>query len=156
MKRNKGKVVLANAIDIVSCSMYSGFKEVFNGFSKNFYSGFSENILIFIFFLLHVFTAYIIPPILVLIGYLSEDQSLMIWGIVLTVLGMLIRLVLPTDKPFCETDMFCMCLDRTYNLSRFVYTLAGKYQSIPFAALIALNAPCETTPDDPTVFAVAQ
>lgn len=92
MKRNKGKVVLANAIDIVSCSMYSGFKEVFNGFSKNFYSGFSENILIFIFFLLHVFTAYIIPPILVLIGYLSEDQSLMIWGIVLTVLGMLIRL----------------------------------------------------------------
>jgi hypothetical protein len=54
LKQNKSKVVLANAIDIVSCSMYNGFKEVYLGFSKNFYSGLSENISILFFFIIHV------------------------------------------------------------------------------------------------------
>ena len=92
IKLNKGKVVLANAKDIVSCSMYTGFNEVFNGFSKNFYSGFSEKVFVYLFFLFHIITAYCIPPILILIGYFTADNPLMIWGIVLTSLGMLIRL----------------------------------------------------------------
>lgn len=92
IKQNKGKVVLANAIDIVSCSMYSGFSEVFKGFSKNFYAGFSENIIIYLFFLLHVFSAYVIPPILIVIGALIDSSHMMQWGIILTMLGMFIRL----------------------------------------------------------------
>ncbi len=92
IKRNNGKVVLANAIDIVSCSMYSGFSEVFKGFSKNFYAGFSENIIIYLFFLLHVFSAYVLPPIFIITGVLTDSYQMMQWGIILTMLGMLIRL----------------------------------------------------------------
>lgn len=92
MKQNKSKVVLANAIDIVSCSMYNGFNEVYLGFSKNFYSGFSENISIFLFFIFHVFTAYVLPPIIFIYALISGNADLMLWGILMTILGMFIRL----------------------------------------------------------------
>ena len=92
IKQNKSKVVLANAIDVVSCSMYSGFDEVFMGFSKNFYSGLSEKFSIFFFFIFHLFTAYVLPPIIVIFALISGNAELMQWGLLLTILGMFIRL----------------------------------------------------------------
>jgi chlorobactene glucosyltransferase len=92
LKQNKSKVVLANASDIVSCSMYNGFKEVYLGFSKNFYSGLSENISILFFFIIHVFTAYVLPPIIFIIALINGNAELMQWGLILTILGMFIRL----------------------------------------------------------------
>ena len=92
IKQNKSKVVLANAIDIVSCSMYSGFNEVFMGFSKNFYSGLSERFSIFLFFVFHLFTAYVLPPIIIIFALISGNAELMQWGLLLTILGMFIRL----------------------------------------------------------------
>jgi len=92
IKQNKGKVVLANAIDVVSCTMYSGFDEVFMGFSKNFYSGLSEKFSIFFFFIFHLFTAYVLPPIIVIFALISGNAELMHWGLLLTILGMFIRL----------------------------------------------------------------
>jgi chlorobactene glucosyltransferase len=92
IKQNKSKVVLANAIDVVSCTMYSGFDEVFMGFSKNFYSGLSEKFSIFFFFIFHLFTAYVLPPIIVIFALISGNAELMQWGLLLTILGMFIRL----------------------------------------------------------------
>ena len=92
VKQNKRKVVLANAIDIVSCSMYNGFEEVFLGFSKNFYSGLSEKFPIFLFFIVHVFTAYVLPPIICIYAMISGNTELMRWGLLSTILGMFIRL----------------------------------------------------------------
>lgn len=92
IKHNKFKVVLANAIDIVSCVMYSGFNEVFMGFSKNFYSGLSEKISIFLFLILHLFTAYVLPPIIFIYALIIGNTELMQWGLLLTILGIFIRL----------------------------------------------------------------
>ena len=92
IKQNKYKVVLANAVDIVSCTMYSGFNEVFMGFSKNFYSGLSENFSILFFFIFHVFTAYVLPPVIFIYALISGNAELMQWGLLLTILGMFIRL----------------------------------------------------------------
>lgn len=92
IKQNKSKVVLANAIDIVSCTMYSGFNEVFMGFSKNFYSGLSERFSVFLFFVFHLFTAYVLPPIIVIFALISGNAELMQWGLLLTILGIFIRL----------------------------------------------------------------
>jgi chlorobactene glucosyltransferase len=91
IKNSKGKVVLANAIDVVTCTMYNGFNEVFSGFSKNFYSGFSEKFSIFSFFLVHIFTGYVFPPIIFLYGLITGDTYLTLWGLILTILGMFIR-----------------------------------------------------------------
>jgi chlorobactene glucosyltransferase len=92
IKEHKRRVVLSNAKDIVSCSMYNGFDEVFKGFSKNFFSGFSENTFLFIVFIFHIFSAYVFPPILLIIGLILNESDYLIWGIVLTILGMIIRL----------------------------------------------------------------
>ena len=122
VKEKNGKVVLANAIDIVSCSMYNGFSEVFHGFSKNFYAGFSENIIIYLFFLIHVFTAYVIPPMLIIIGLFIDSLQMMQWGLILTLLGIFIRL--------CSTIQFSLPL---------FHIVLQPFSSL-FAIVIAVNS----------------
>ena len=91
-KINGYKVVLANAISIVSCSMYTGFDEVFKGFSKNFFAGFQEKIIPFVLFLVHVINVYVFPFFLAIYSIISNNIFLLRWSIVLLSLGMFIRL----------------------------------------------------------------
>jgi chlorobactene glucosyltransferase len=44
VKRAGGKVVAFNGTDVVSCRMYRGFREVWNGFSKNLFAGLGNNV----------------------------------------------------------------------------------------------------------------
>lgn len=46
IKESGAKIVLANATSLVTCSMYTGFEDVFKGFSKNFFAGFQKNIFL--------------------------------------------------------------------------------------------------------------
>lgn len=91
-KKNGYKVILANAISIVSCSMYTGFDEVFKGFSKNFFAGFQEKIIPFLLFLVHVINVYVFPFFLAIYSIISNNIFLLRWSIVLLSLGMIIRL----------------------------------------------------------------
>jgi GT2 family glycosyltransferase len=91
LKKKGGKVVLANAVTIVSCSMYDGFNEVLRGFSKNFYPGFQEKTIPYIFFMLHVFTGYVLPLIVSIIAIITNAKQLLYVSLFALFLGMVIR-----------------------------------------------------------------
>jgi len=93
IKESGAKVVLANATSLVSCSMYTGFEDVFKGFSKNFFAGFQRKYIPFVIFLIHIMNVYVFPVILLIISLITENATLLIWSIVLLMQGMLIRLL---------------------------------------------------------------
>ncbi|HSW54877.1 MAG TPA: glycosyltransferase family 2 protein [Ignavibacteriaceae bacterium] len=45
----------------ISCRMYEGFTEAFNGFSKNFFPGFNIPAILFFFLLIILFLAFLLP-----------------------------------------------------------------------------------------------
>lgn len=93
IKESGAKIVLANATLLVSCSMYTGFEDVFKGFSKNFFAGFQKKHIPFVLFLIHIMNVYVFPLILCIISFMSNNTSLLMWSIVLLMLGMVIRLL---------------------------------------------------------------
>lgn len=93
IKESRAKIVLANATSLVSCSMYTGFEDVFKGFSKNFFAGFQKKHIPFVLFLIHIMNVYVLPLILCIISLMSDNTSLLMWSIVLLMLGMVIRLL---------------------------------------------------------------
>lgn len=60
-KQNKLSVLTALGDKNIYCNMYNSFSESFNGFSKNFFPGFSTNFFIFVLFILFLVLIYIIP-----------------------------------------------------------------------------------------------
>lgn len=92
-KKNKFTVVLANAIDISSCSMYNDFTEVFRGFSKNFFAGFQSRLVPFIFFLIHIMNVYVVPLLLLVFSLIFDITFLFQWSLFLLFLGFFIRLL---------------------------------------------------------------
>ena len=93
IKESGAKIVLANATSLVSCSMYTGFEDVFRGFSKNFFAGFQKKHIPFVVFLMHIMNVYVLPLILCIISLITDNTSLLMWSIVLLMLGMVIRLL---------------------------------------------------------------
>lgn len=93
IKESGAKIVLANATSLVTCSMYTGFEDVFKGFSKNFFAGFQKKHIPFVVFLIHIMNVYVFPLILCIISLMSDNTSLLMWSIVLLMLGMVIRLL---------------------------------------------------------------
>jgi chlorobactene glucosyltransferase len=65
VKRSGLKMKTMLGGDLVFCKMYNSFTEAYQGFSKNFYPGFSINPLIFILFILFIFTMFFAPIILI-------------------------------------------------------------------------------------------
>lgn len=64
-KKNKIKIITLLGNNIVKCKMYSTFKEAFEGFSKNFYSGFNTNPITFSLLLIFIQLVFVLPAILV-------------------------------------------------------------------------------------------
>jgi chlorobactene glucosyltransferase len=67
----------------ITCRMYYGFEPAFNGFTKNFFPGFNTSPLIFIFFLLFLFTTFFLPYLFVFMN------SYFIWIVLIILLGRL-------------------------------------------------------------------
>ena len=61
VKRAGGKVAAFNGADAVSCRMYRGFREVWNGFSKNLFAGLGNNSWGLFVLMFLVATLYIAP-----------------------------------------------------------------------------------------------
>lgn len=91
IKESGAKVVLANATSLVTCSMYTGFQDVFKGFSKNFFAGFQRKHIPFIMFLIHIMNVYVLPLVLLFVALYTDNTSLLIWSGFLLMEGMLIR-----------------------------------------------------------------
>jgi chlorobactene glucosyltransferase len=69
--------------DSITCRMYVGFKEAFNGFTKNFFPGFSTTPLIFSLFLIFLFAAFFLPFIMLFVN------SKFVWVVLTILLGRL-------------------------------------------------------------------
>lgn len=61
VKRNGGKVALANAAGKITCRMYESSKELLSGFGKNVFAAFGNNILLFILFQIYFVMIFIFP-----------------------------------------------------------------------------------------------
>lgn len=67
----------------ISCRMYSGFKEAFVGFTKNFFPGFNTSPLIFILFLFLLLLTFFLPFLLLVMN------SKFGWVVIIILLGRL-------------------------------------------------------------------
>jgi chlorobactene glucosyltransferase len=92
-KKHGFTVVLANGIEIASCSMYSDFTGVFRGFSKNFFPGFQGKLAPFLFFLIHLMNVYVVPIIMLTVSLIFKNSFLVYWSLFLLFLGLIIRLL---------------------------------------------------------------
>jgi len=76
VKRNGGKVVFVDGIDMVSLRFYTNFRDLWNGFSKNAFAAFDNSPLILLIFLSMNFFLYILPCFLFLSGVLRFQLTL--------------------------------------------------------------------------------
>jgi len=89
IKSAGGTISLKNGSSILSCRMYNNASEIIQGFSKNIFAGFDYNYGIMIFFLFHLYIAYIFP--FILLPFIIYNQSLHILSIII-ILHILIML----------------------------------------------------------------
>jgi chlorobactene glucosyltransferase len=76
VKKNGFRTGLVNGSDIVTCKMYSNFRETFEGFSKNFYPGMSYKPLTMIGFIGHFFLLFVAPVFFVIGAIITQNYSL--------------------------------------------------------------------------------
>ena len=69
--QNKLNWCFADAIDLVSCRMYTSLADAVRGFSKNLFAVFNRKIVLFIFVFLYLLTLYL-EPVIVLILRLTN------------------------------------------------------------------------------------
>lgn len=66
IKRNKKKLLTALGDELIFCNMYSTFKDAFNGFSKNFFTGFKIHPILFSLLLIFIEIVFLSPTIFIL------------------------------------------------------------------------------------------
>ena len=76
VKRAGGKVAAFNGTDAVSCRMYRGFGEVWNGFSKNLFAGLGNNVWGLFALMALVVLFYLAPYGFLLTAMVQGDYSL--------------------------------------------------------------------------------
>ncbi|UWX57371.1 glycosyltransferase family 2 protein [Chlorobaculum sp. MV4-Y] len=76
VKRSGGKVAAFDGTDAVSCRMYRGFGEVWQGFSKNLFAGLGNSIPGFVVLMVLVALLYLAPYAFLLFSALHGDRSL--------------------------------------------------------------------------------
>lgn len=70
VKKNNLKVLTMLNGDLISCRMYSNFKEAFYGFSKNFYPGSSMNPVFFLITLFIYTSVFMLPFIMIFFNFI--------------------------------------------------------------------------------------
>lgn len=75
VKKSGRRILLANGCNIVSCRMYENFREVFNGFSKNFFAGMSFSLPMMVLFQAHFLVLFVLPFVFVLFSIIRQDFS---------------------------------------------------------------------------------
>ncbi len=73
VKEFKGKLVFADANELISCRMYRSLKEVWEGFSKNIFAGLSFSELGLLMTVLIYLVLFVIPPALLISGVIAPS-----------------------------------------------------------------------------------
>jgi chlorobactene glucosyltransferase len=76
VKRSGGKVAAFDGTDAVSCRMYRGFGEVWQGFSKNLFAGLGNSVIGLFALMALVALLYLAPYAFLLFSALHGDRSL--------------------------------------------------------------------------------
>jgi chlorobactene glucosyltransferase len=84
VKKSGYKVMTFLGEDSITCRMYSGFKQAFRGFTKNFFPGFNISSLSFILFLALLLVIFFLPFLMVFMN------SKFIWVVLIILFGRLI------------------------------------------------------------------
>jgi chlorobactene glucosyltransferase len=109
VKAGGDKQILPDGSDSVSCRMYRQPREVWQGFSKNFYAFFGFNLKWFSLFLGINFLGYVAPYFWLLLAWLTHQPTTLAWyGLPLLqiLIGWLTRLILATRWGFRGIDIF--------------------------------------------------
>ncbi|AOS84558.1 glycosyl hydrolase [Chlorobaculum limnaeum] len=96
VKRSGGKVTAFDGTDAVSCRMYQGFGEVWQGFSKNLFAGLGNNVVGLFALMALVALLYLAPYGFLAISVLHGDRSLTLFWLPLVqiAVALLIRLII--------------------------------------------------------------
>ncbi|HRE42140.1 MAG TPA: glycosyltransferase family 2 protein [Ignavibacteria bacterium] len=78
MKQNGMKVIMANGIDVIKCRMYSNFREIWEGFSKNLFPGLSFSVLSLINIILIFGGCFVLPVLFLLTGLINGNSELIL------------------------------------------------------------------------------
>ena len=97
-RSNNEKTLLINGKNIVSTRMYNNTNEIWNGFSKNFYPAFNNDLKFFLFIAFFLFS-FVIFPILIIL--LSSIKIISIFLIFITIVPLILRLII--DIKFSNT-----------------------------------------------------
>lgn len=73
VKEFKGKLVFADANELISCRMYRNLKEVWEGFSKNIFAGLSFSELGLLMTVVIYLALFVIPPALLISGVIAPS-----------------------------------------------------------------------------------
>ena len=93
VKKSGGKLIFADGSDIISCRMYTSYKEIVEGFSKNIFPGLSFSFLSLIFVIFLYFTLYLIPYFLFLVSIISYNDRILFVNIINIIIPILIRVL---------------------------------------------------------------
>jgi glycosyltransferase involved in cell wall biosynthesis len=81
IKRNGGRVALANAAGKITCRMYESSKDLLSGFGKNVFAAFGNNILIFVLFQIYFVMIFVFPFVAVFFDALYIIPLSLVFGI---------------------------------------------------------------------------
>jgi len=127
MKQNGYSVIMADATNMISCKMYSGFREAVFGFSKNVFSAFNYRILPFVFVWVAALICIITPILyLIFVGY-EVNPRLTNQALFLILLSIIIWLMTywKTKVPYYLTLVYPMSM-----LIWFYVSMNSMYLSI--------------------------
>nr|WP_260866425.1 glycosyltransferase family 2 protein [Paenibacillus xylanexedens] len=93
VKRAGHPVLLVDVHDVTSTRMYQNGEEVWNGYKKNMYEGMGRRDALLIGTMFMYFMMYIVPPLGLVIGLLTGNETSILYGFIGTLLGVAVKRV---------------------------------------------------------------
>lgn len=103
------RLVNADGIDLLTCRMYSGFPELWEGFSKNLRPVFEESHVGFALFGVVIFSLFLLPFLLLLVGGSLISAALVAVALIMT-MRMMITMRFQTSWIGCIAHPFAVIL----------------------------------------------
>lgn len=94
IKKNKLNVIVNKGIDIFSCRMYTNYKEIWSGFSKNIYPGMNYSTLTLFFVLSIYLTLFLSPFVFAILSFVFNSNIILINSLIQIGLILLIRVII--------------------------------------------------------------
>jgi chlorobactene glucosyltransferase len=87
-------VRMYHGIDSISCRMYTGHEEIFQGFRKNFLAGFGGNVTVFLMSAVFHLVIFVLPPVALVASLINEQYDLSLLRFAATLIPITQRMML--------------------------------------------------------------